>query len=284
MKFTKMQGCGNDYVYINCFEETVPDPANLAVAVSDRHFGIGSDGLILIKPSREADCEMEMYNADGSRGAMCGNGIRCVGKFLYDHGYVPEGCHVIRVETLAGVKTLTLRLEDGQCTGAAVDTGQAVFDPAKIPVQWPGERMVSEPVTIAGTEWQITAVSMGNPHAVVFTDAPDSLPLEELGPSFEHHPLFPDRVNTEFIRVTDRTHLEMRVWERGSGETFACGTGACAAVAAAVLCGYCDAGVPVLVKLRGGVLTVTVSEDWQITMEGPAETVFTGVWEVKNKK
>ena len=283
--FTKMHGIGNDYVYIDQISGSpVEDMAALAVEMSARRFAVGSDGVIFVCPPEDPanHGRMRMFNADGSEGAMCGNGIRCVGKFLYDHGYVPEGCPVIRVETLTGVKTLTLRLEDGQCTGAAVDMGQAVFDPASVPVLWPGERMVSEPVIIAGTEWQITAVSMGNPHAVVFTDAPDSLALEKIGPSFEHHPLFPDRVNTEFIRVTDRTHLEMRVWERGSGETFACGTGACAAVAAAVLCGYCDAGVPVLVKLRGGVLTVTVSEDWQITMEGPAETVFTGVWEVKN--
>jgi len=280
--FTKMHGIGNDYVYIDQINgPAVQDMGALAQEMSVRRFAVGSDGVIFVCPPEDPanHGRMRMFNADGSEGAMCGNGIRCVGKFLYDHGYVPENCDVIRAETLAGVKTLTLRLEDGQCTGAAVDMGRAVFTPSEIPVLWPGERMLQEPVTIDGTEWQITAVSMGNPHAVVFTDAVDSLPLEKIGPAFEHHPLFPDRVNTEFIRVIDRTHLEMRVWERGSGETFACGTGACAAAAAAVLCGYCDAGVPVSVQLRGGILTVTVSADWQVTMEGPAQTAYTGIWE-----
>ena len=285
--FTKMHGIGNDYVYIDQIScPAVEDMASLAVEMSARRFSVGSDGVIFVCPPEDPvhHGRMRMFNADGSEGAMCGNGIRCVGKFLYDRGYVPAGCTVIRVETMTGVKTLTLRMENGQCTGAAVEMGQAVFDPAAVPVLWQGDRMVAEPVVTAGTEWQVTAVSMGNPHAVVFTDDIDSLPLEKLGPSFEHHPLFPDRVNTEFVHVTDRTHLEMRVWERGSGETFACGTGACAAVSAAVFCGYCDAGVPVSVRLRGGVLTVTVSEDWQVTMEGPAETAYTGVWEVRSKK
>ena len=285
--FTKMHGLGNDYICIDRIGgPVVGDMAALAVKLSQRRFSAGSDGVLFVCPPEDPanHGRMRMFNADGSEGAMCGNGIRCVGKFLYDHGYVPEGCRIIRVETGAGVKTLTLRLEDGRCTGAAVDMGRAVFAPGEIPVLWPGVRMQKEPVVIHGTEWHITAVSMGNPHAVVFTDAPDHLPLETIGPAFEHHPLFPDRVNAEFVRVTDRTHLEMRVWERGCGETFACGTGACAAVAAAVLCGFCDAGVPVSVRLRGGVLTVTVSEDWQVTLEGAAETAYEGRYESRDTK
>lgn len=283
--FTKMHGIGNDYVYIDQISgPAVTDMAALAVEMSARRFSVGSDGVIYICPPQDPanHGRMRMFNADGSEGAMCGNGVRCVGKFLYDHGYVPEDCRILRVETLSGVKTLTLLLENGHCTGAAVDMGQAVFDPAKIPVRWAGERMVREPISAAGENWQITAVSMGNPHAVLFTDNIDSLPLDRIGPEFESHPLFPDRVNTEFVHVTDRTHLEMRVWERGSGETFACGTGACAVTAAAVLCGYCDAGTPVSVQLRGGTLTVTVSEDWQVTMEGPAQTVYEGEFRMKN--
>ncbi|MBQ8401394.1 MAG: diaminopimelate epimerase [Clostridia bacterium] len=287
-----MHGLGNDYIYIDRMYDSaggstpaLPDDAMsaLAKAMSPRHFSAGSDGVIFVCPPQDPanHGRMRMFNADGSEGKMCGNGIRCMGKFLYDRRYVPQDCRDIRIETLSGVKKLTLTVENGQCTGAAVYMGQAVFASGKIPVRWPEQQMIRQPVTIGGTEWQITAVSMGNPHAVIFTDNIESLPLAEIGHRFEHHPLFPERVNTEFVRITDRTHLEMRVWERGSGETSACGTGACAAAAAAVLCGYCDAGVPVQIHLTGGVLTVTVSEDWQVTMEGPAETVYEGTWRNK---
>ncbi|MBQ8642170.1 MAG: diaminopimelate epimerase [Clostridia bacterium] len=279
--FTKMHGIGNDYIYIDQIcGVPVEDMASLAVRMSERRFSVGSDGVIYIYPPENPfnHGRMRMFNRDGSEGKMCGNGIRCVGKFLYDHGYLPADCREIRVETLAGVKTLILQTENGRCTGAAVDMGKAEFAPEKIPVMMPGKRIVDQPIEAAGEIRRITAVSMGNPHAVVFAEDIDALLLEKLGPAFEHHPLFPEGVNTEFVHVTDPTHLEMRVWERGSGETLACGTGACAAAAAAVLCGYCSHDTPVTVRLRGGCLCVSVDRDWRVTLEGPAETVYEGVW------
>lgn len=280
--FTKMHGIGNDYIFIDRIcGVPVDDMASLAVEMSARRFSVGGDGIICVCPPEDPanHGRMRMFNADGSEGKMCGNGVRCAAKFLYDSGYVPEDCREIRVETLAGVRTLHLQVENGRCTGAAVDMRKAVFTPADIPVLVAGEKVQSYPVEAAGETWKLTAVSMGNPHAVIFTDKPEALLLESLGPALEHHPLFPDRVNVEFVRVLDGEHLEMRVWERGSGETYACGTGACAAVAAAVLEGYCAAGKPVTVRLRGGCLTVTVAKDWQVWLEGPAETVYRGVWQ-----
>ena len=275
MKFTKMQGLGNDYVYVNCFEEKIETPSELAAKISDRHFGVGSDGLIMIKPSEKADFEMEMYNADGSRGEMCGNGIRCVGKYVYDYGLTDKT--EISVETLGGVKYLSLNVEDGKVRSVRVDMGSPVLRPADIPVRCEGERAVDVPVNVDGTEYRMTCVSMGNPHAVVFVDDVETFPLEAVGPKFENHEVFPNRVNTEFVRVLDRKTAEMRVWERGSGETLACGTGACAVAVACVLNGMGEDEMTV--KLLGGDLLIQWDrENDKVYMTGPAETVFDGVW------
>ncbi len=275
MKFTKMHGIGNDYVYINCFEEEVSHPEELAIQISDRHFGIGSDGLILIRPSVVADCEMAMYNADGSRAEMCGNGIRCVGKYVYDNGIVKKT--TLTVETLAGIKTLELIVDEKSDTVSmvTVNMGEPVFAPEQIPVLY-GENPVKEaPLTVEGKEYRITCVSMGNPHAVIFMDDVEKLDLEKMGPGFENHEKFPRRINTEFIEILDRGHLKMRVWERGSGETLACGTGACASAVAAMLNDYADRKVEV--ELLGGKLIIFWNpEDNCVYMTGPAEKVFIG--------
>lgn len=262
MKFTKMQGIGNDYVYVNCFEETVEDPCETAKMVSDRHFGIGSDGLILIKPSDVADCQMDMYNLDGSRGAMCGNGIRCVGKYAYDHGIVdkPE----IDVETPSGIKHLSMKVKDGKVELVTVDMGRPV-----------PTSEIGEPITVDGKEYRFTGVSMGNPHAVVFMDGIKDLEIEKIGPAFESHERFPDRTNTEFVEVVDRGHVNMRVWERGSGETLACGTGACATVVACILNGLTDDEVRVTL-LGGDLLIRWDREKDTVFMAGPATEVFHG--------
>ena len=279
MKFTKMQGCGNDYVYVNCFEENLPpeDRPAFSRKVSDRHFGAGSDGLICICPSDKADFLMDMYNADGSRAQMCGNGIRCVAKYVYERGMTKKD--VIDVETGAGVKTLWLNVEGGEVESVRVCMGSPEFEPAKIPVEASGTAFIDQPVEVGGNMWNVTAVSVGNPHAVVFVDDVDWLDLPNLGPLFENHPLFPERVNTEFVQVIDRNTLKMRVWERGSGETMACGTGACAAVVAACLNGYCRKGEDVRVLLRGGELTVRYTDEG-VQMTGGADTVFTGTVEI----
>ena len=276
MRFTKMQGIGNDYVYVNTFEERIGDPQKLAKALSDRHFGVGSDGIILICPSEVADAKMRMFNADGSEGKMCGNGIRCVGKFLYDYGLV-DGRTEITVETLSGIKHLTLYPENGQVTRVRVDMGQAILTPAAIPCTLP--QQAGAPLTVRGTTYAATAVGMGNPHCVLFQqDDVDGLDLEQIGPDFENHPAFPERVNTEFINVLGDHELKMRVWERGSGETWACGTGACAAAVAAVLNGHCPKDSDILVHLRGGDLTIRYT-DAAVWMTGPAVTVFEGTVE-----
>ena len=273
MKFTKMHGCGNDYVYINCFNETVEDPSALAIKVSDRHFGIGSDGLILICPSTVADFRMRMFNADGSEGEMCGNGIRCVAKYVYDHGMTDA--KKISIETGAGIKYLDLTVEDGKVSLVKVDMGEPILAPAEIPVDFAGERMVNEPVEVGGKEWNMTCVSMGNPHAVVFVPDTKSLELEKMGPHFEHHKIFPKRTNTEFVQILSRNEINMRVWERGSGETLACGTGTCASVMSCILNGYTEHEV--LVHLIGGDLTIHYDEKSNhIFMTGPAVTVFEG--------
>lgn len=273
MKFTKMHGIGNDYVYVNCFEETVEDPAKTAVFVSDRHFGIGSDGLILIKPSEVADGKMEMYNADGSQGAMCGNGIRCVAKYMYDYGITDKTS--ISVETKSGIKYLDLTVENGKVSTVKVNMGSPVLQAAEIPVRSDKETVISESVEVDGKEWRITCVSMGNPHAVTYIDDVKNLDIEKIGPKFEHHLMFPDRVNTEFVRVIDRRTVEMRVWERGSGETLACGTGACATAVASILNGYTEDEVTV--KLLGGDLKIFWDrKENKVYMTGSATTVFDG--------
>ena len=273
MKFTKMQGIGNDYVYVNCFQETVEDPAKTARIVSDRHFGVGSDGLILIKPSEKADFEMDMYNADGSRGAMCGNGIRCVAKYVYDYGLTDQTR--ITVDTASGVKTLELQVENGKAVRVKVDMGAPILEPERIPVKSEKERVMDAPVSVGGAEYRMTCVSMGNPHCVVPVEDVDGLEIEKIGPLFENHPMFPDRVNTEFIRVLDRNTVQMRVWERGAGETWACGTGACAVAVACALNGWTEDRV--LVKLRGGDLEIFWDRDKNtVFMTGPAAVVFEG--------
>lgn len=274
MKFTKMQGIGNDYVYVNCFEETVADPERVSEFISDRHFGIGADGLVLIMPSDKADFRMRMFNADGSEGNMCGNATRCIGKFVYDNRLTDKTN--ITLETRSGIKKLTLYPENGKVKTVLVDMGKAVLKPADIPMNVSGDTFINKPITVDGKEVFITAVSMGNPHAVTYVDDVDSLELEKIGPSFENHPLFPERVNTEFIKILDESTMQMRVWERGSGETWACGTGACAATAASVLNGYFPHDKEITVKLRGGDLFITYKSDGTVLMRGPAETVFTG--------
>ncbi|MCR4745077.1 MAG: diaminopimelate epimerase [Lachnospiraceae bacterium] len=278
IRFTKMHGCGNDYVYINGFTEKIENHAEAAVKLSDRHFGIGSDGLIFINPSDKADFEMEMYNMDGSRAQMCGNGIRCVGKYVYDHGMTEKT--VITVDTLAGIKTLNMKVTNGKVSEVTVDMGEPILIPSKIPVSdefaCDKEKVVNEIIEVEGNEYHVTCVSMGNPHAVVFIDHDESdLKLSTIGPLFENHKAFPERINTEFVRVRNRKNLDMRVWERGSGETFACGTGACASAVAAILNGLTEDEVTI--KLQGGDLKVHWDRDNRhVYMTGPAETVFEG--------
>ena len=274
MKFTKMQGIGNDYVYVNCFEESVDDPERVSQIVSDRHFGIGSDGLVLIMPSEKADFRMRIFNADGSEAMMCGNATRCIGKYVYDNKLTDKTS--VTLETNSGIKYLTLFPENGIVKTVNVDMGKAVLKPADIPMAAEGENFISHPITVNGSEYAVTAVSMGNPHAVTFVDDVDSLPLETIGPLFENHPLFPMRVNTEFVKVIGDNELQMRVWERGSGETWACGTGACASAVAAVLNGFAKQGSEITIHLRGGDLFITYTNDGKVLMRGPAETVFTG--------
>lgn len=273
MKFTKMQGLGNDYVYVNCMEQMVEDAAETARRVSDRHFGIGSDGLILICPSDKADFEMRMYNADGSRGEMCGNGIRCVGKYVYDYRLTDKT--FLSVETLGGIKHLFLEVEDGKVSLVKVDMGPAILEPEKIPVTAEGSRVVDEPLCVDGKTFRMTCVSMGNPHAVIYVDDVQGMDLEKTGPSFENHERFPNRINTEFAHVLDRNTVEMRVWERGSGETLACGTGACAVAVASILNGYTEDQVTV--RLLGGDLKIEWDRETnKVYMTGPAEVVFDG--------
>jgi diaminopimelate epimerase len=272
LRFTKMHGIGNDYVYIDGFSQQVADLGALSARLSPRRTGIGSDGLILIAPSRVADCRMEMYNADGSRGEMCGNGIRCVGKYVFDHGLVDKPR--ITVETDAGVKTLDLHVRDGRVDTVTVDMGEPILDAPRIPVAAEG-RVIDAPLQVDGAEYRITCVSMGNPHCVVFVDDVGPLALDTLGPRFEHHPFFPKRVNTEFVHVIHRQELRMRVWERGSGETAACGTGACAALVAAVLNDRSARNA--VLHLVGGDLSIEWSAaDNRVRMTGAATEVFRG--------
>jgi len=278
LKFTKMHGTGNDYVYVNCFEETVDNPEELAVRVSDRHFGIGSDGLILITPSDVADVRMRMDNLDGSEGMMCGNGIRCVAKYAYDRGIAKK--QTMTVETKSGIKTLEITDKDGKADYIAVNMGEAILKPSLIPVNDDGDDFIARDVEVNGQMYKMTCVSMGNPHAVIFTTGINELDLDKIGPYFENHPLFPERVNTEFIEVIDDHTLKMRVYERGSGETLSCGTGTCATVVAAVLNGYCKKNEEITVQIRGGELKNTYLDDGSVIMRGTGTFVFDGEIEV----
>lgn len=273
ISFTKMHGIGNDYVYIQALETAIPDPGPLAKRISDRHFGVGSDGLVLILPSEQADFMMDMYNSDGSRGRMCGNAIRCVGRYVYERGLTDK--KTLQIETLSGIRTLQLNVRGGRVESVAVDMGRPILKPADIPVRWNDTQVVDEPIAVDGQLHRLTCLSMGNPHAVVFMPEIDHLNLARIGPMFESHSLFPDRINTEFVQVVDRKTLRMRVWERGAGETMACGTGACAALVAAVLTGRTDRKATV--KLRGGDLLIHYDAATDIVwMTGPATFVFDG--------
>ena len=285
MKFTKMHGIGNDYVYVNCFEEELAmDPGRLAELVSDRHCGIGSDGLILIKPSAVADFCMDMYNSDGSRGAMCGNGIRCVAKYVYDHGMT--NMTTIRIETLSGIKTIDLTVKDGKVRLANVDMGMPVLLSQGVNRELTSEvrkeiadSEIWEVLDVQDKEMSMIHISMGNPHAVFFVDDVDNIEIEKIGPAIETHPRFPDRTNVEFVQIVDESHVKMRVWERGAGETMACGTGACAVAVACRLAGYSQDKVDV--RLLGGTLTIFWNPDnGHVEMCGPATEVFTGEFNV----
>ena len=273
MKFTKMQGCGNDYVYINGFTEKIADKPAFVRAVSDRHFGVGGDGAIFINPSEEADFEMEMYNADGTRAEMCGNGIRCVAKYVYDKGLTDR--KQISIASFGKVKYVDLYVEDGLVNSVKVNMGAPILEAEKVPVKSAMPQSVNEPITVNGKEYRMTCVSMGNPHAIVFMKDIANLDIASIGPLFENHEVFPNRTNTEFVEVIDRTHVNMRVWERGTGETLACGTGCCATVVASVLNGLTEDKVTVHV-LGGEIEIQWDREENLIYMTGPAETVFEG--------
>lgn len=275
LKFTKMQGIANDYIYINCFDQQVENVEELAVRLSRRRFSIGSDGIILILPSKVADCRMEIYNADGSVAMMCGNGVRCVGKYVYERGIAPHD--VITVETRSGIKTLYLTVEDDHVTAVRVDMGRPGLKPADLPTTLP--ETLDVPLTVGDTTYRVTCVSMGNPHCVQFVEDVDALNLEAIGPALEHHEVFPERANIEFVQLINRHEIKMRVWERGSGETWACGTGACASVVACILNGKTERDV--LVHLRGGDLKIRwETDDASVEMTGPAEFVFDGTVEI----
>lgn len=274
MKFTKMQGAGNDYIYVNCFEEKVADPNTAALKVSDRHFGVGSDGLVLIEPSKVADFKMDIYNSDGSQAKMCGNATRCVAKYVYDNGLTDKD--EISLETLSGIKYIKMYIENGKVTSARVSMGAPILKSSDIPTLLGGDTVIAQPLEAGDKTVSVTCVSMGNPHCVTYIDDTDSLDIEKIGPVFENHPAFPDRINTEFIQVVSDSCIKMRVWERGAGETLACGTGACAATVASILNGYCKRGEDIKVILRGGELKINWTHGGDVYMTGPAETVCTG--------
>lgn len=278
--FVKMQGAGNDYIYIDCFKTQISDPEHLARIMSPRRLSVGADGVILICPSDKADAKMRIFNLDGSEGKMCGNGIRCVGKYLFESGIARKSN--INVETLSGIKELSLECDGARVVSVTVEMGKAEFNAALVPVISEKAEVINEPLCVNGREYRITAVSMGNPHAVVFCDDVKNLDLEKIGPGFEKHKAFPESVNTEFIKVINETSLEMRVFERGSGETFACGTGACGAVAAAVRNGFCPADREITVSLLGGKLFITCRSDGSVAMRGGAVKVYEGVFEYES--
>ena len=275
MKFTKMHGIGNDYIYVNCFEELVVDPERLAIVMSKPHFGVGGDGLVLIEPADGADFGMRIFNSDGSEAEMCGNAIRCIGKYVYERGMTSKT--ELTISTKGGLKQLWLTVEDGKVSRVKADMGTPELNPRLIPVDLPGEIVLRHRLQIMGQTYFITCVNMGNPHAVLFVRDPEVIDLPTIGPIIEHHPLFPRRTNVEFVRVIDRGILQMRVWERGAGETLACGTGACASLVAAVLAGLSDRSVQM--KLTGGNLQLHWSaEDNHVYQSGPAAFVYDGVW------
>lgn len=272
-----MHGIGNDYIYFDCFDGELPSPERLAQTLSDRRFSIGGDGVILVCKSAVADGRMRMFNADGSEGKMCGNGIRCVGKFLYEVKGIAKD--VLTVETASGIKTLRMHAKDSKVFSVTVDMGKAELYPPLIPARFGGDSAIGKKLNVGGKEYLVTCVSMGNPHCVTFVEDPYALDLEKIGPGFEKHEVFPEQVNTEFIKVLGRGELEMRVWERGSGETWACGTGACAAAVAGVLNGYCDKNSDIVVHLRGGDLVIRYTDE-TVLMTGPAAYAFTGSVEI----
>lgn len=274
MEFTKMHGIGNDYIYFNCLEKEIENPNELAIKLSDRHFGVGGDGIVLILPSKVADFRMRMFNADGSEGEMCGNATRCIGKYVYEKGHTKS--KEISLETLGGIKHLKLTVVDDKVIEVEVNMGKAILGAKDIPVDINKENVIDEEVTIGDKQYNITCVSMGNPHCIVYMNGIDELEIEKIGPVFENNPLFPQRINTEFVEVIDEKTLKMRVWERGSGETYACGTGACAVTVASVLNGFCKKDEEITVKLLGGDLKIKYCNDGIVYMTGPAEFVFEG--------
>ena len=283
MKFTKMHGAGNDYIYINCFEEDIVPEEMIddIIAMSDRHKGIGSDGVIFIMPSKVADARMRMFNADGSEGKMCGNGIRCVGKYVYEHGISHN--NPLQIETASGIKILNLEVVQGNVLTVTVDMGRPILDSKLIPVDLNIKQVINYPLVINNQEYLITCVSMGNPHCVIFTEGIDYLDLESIGPLFENNPIFPERTNTEFIEIIDDKTMKMRVWERGSGETLACGTGASASVVAAIYNNIFTRDQEIEVIIKGGELYITLTSDNHVFMRGSATEVFTGEYKLKNK-
>ena len=275
MRFTKMQGIGNDYIYVNGFEETVRNPGLMALRMSRRHYGVGADGLVLIEPSDVADFNMRIFNSDGSEAEMCGNASRCIGKYVYERGLTDKTS--LTLMTGAGLKTLNLNVADGRVRSVKVDMGTPELNPRMIPVDLPGEIILGHRLELGNLVYSLHCVSMGNPHCVLFVRNPDSADVEHIGPLLENYPIFPNRTNVEFVQVEDRTHIRLRVWERGAGETLACGTGACAALVASVLTGLADRNATV--ELPGGELEVSWSaEDNHVYQEGPAEFVFDGEW------
>ena len=274
MNFTKMHGIGNDYIYFDCTKEEIENPNELSIKLSDRHFGVGGDGIVLIMKSDVADFRMRMFNADGSEGKMCGNASRCIGKFVFDKGLTDK--HEITLETLSGIKTLKLNVVDNKVKEVTVNMGEPIINSKDVPVNFEKETVINEPVNIADGKYNITCVSMGNPHCIVYMKDIDNLNLTEIGPKFENDSLFPERINTEFVEIINEYTIKMRVWERGSGETLACGTGACASVVASILNGYCKKDEDITVKLIGGDLKIRYSNNGFVYMTGPAEFVFEG--------
>mgnify|MGYP002525861583 CR=1 FL=1 len=274
MRFTKMHGIGNDYIYFNCLDHDIKNPNDLSVALSDRHFGVGGDGIVMIMRSDVADFRMRMFNADGSEGKMCGNATRCIGKYVYEKGLTDRTSFTL--ETLGGIKKLDLNVDNGVVISVKVNMGTAILSPDKIPVLLDGDAVIGREVVVGGNQHVITCVSMGNPHCVIFTENIDELDLEKIGPLYENDPIFPERVNTEFVEIINNKTLKMRVWERGSGETWACGTGASAVCVAAVLNGICEYNTDVTVMLRGGNLVINYNDDGTVYMSGPASFVFEG--------
>lgn len=279
MNFTKMHGAGNDYIYIDCFTETVENPAILSKRLSDRHFGVGADGIVLIKRSEAADCMMDIYNADGSRAEMCGNAVRCTAKYIYDNKIKKSA---ITVETLSGIKNIDIHSENGIAVGGRVNMGKPVLNGHQIPTRYGASIVKKEKIRVDNTEYEITCVSMGNPHCVVFCKDIENIDLPEIGPLFENHEMFPERINTEFVEIIDEKHLKMRVWERGSGETLACGTGACATVVASIINGYCKMNTEITVNALGGDLSVKWSENNNVYLSGNAVKVFDGEIDIRS--